>query len=45
VIAAEDGSFSQHEGVDWEALEKAWQRNAAAEEAAANAASRTAPRG
>ena len=32
VIAAEDGSFRQHEGVDWEALEKAWQRNAVAEE-------------
>jgi monofunctional biosynthetic peptidoglycan transglycosylase len=35
VIAAEDGSFSQHEGVDWEAVEKAWQRNAVAEEALA----------
>lgn len=32
VIASEDGSFSQHEGVDWEALEKAWQRNAVAEQ-------------
>jgi monofunctional biosynthetic peptidoglycan transglycosylase len=35
VIASEDGSFSNHEGVDWEALEKAWQRNAKAEEQAA----------
>ncbi|RYF43086.1 MAG: monofunctional biosynthetic peptidoglycan transglycosylase [Comamonadaceae bacterium] len=34
VIASEDGSFSNHEGVDWEALEKAWQRNAKAEEQA-----------
>ena len=35
VIASEDGSFANHEGVDWEALEKAWQRNAKAEEQAA----------
>jgi len=38
VIAAEDSSFSQHEGVDWEALEKAWQRNSVAEEQAARRA-------
>jgi monofunctional biosynthetic peptidoglycan transglycosylase len=37
VIASEDGSFSNHEGVDWEALEKAWERNAQAEERAARA--------
>lgn len=35
VIASEDGSFSNHDGVDWEAIEKAWQRNAQAEERAA----------
>ena len=35
VIAAEDGLFTNHEGVDWEALEKAWQRNAKADEQAA----------
>ena len=35
VIASEDGSFTNHDGVDWEALEKAWQRNAQAEERAA----------
>jgi monofunctional biosynthetic peptidoglycan transglycosylase len=35
VIASEDGSFANHDGVDWEALEKAWQRNAKAEEQAA----------
>jgi monofunctional glycosyltransferase len=40
VIASEDGSFSNHEGVDWEALEKAWQRNAQAEERAARQQSR-----
>ena len=27
VIASEDGSFTAHDGVDWEAVEKAWQRN------------------
>jgi monofunctional biosynthetic peptidoglycan transglycosylase len=35
VIASEDGSFVNHDGVDWDAIEKAWQRNAKAEEAAA----------
>jgi monofunctional glycosyltransferase len=35
VIASEDSSFSNHDGVDWEALEKAWERNARAEEQAA----------
>jgi len=35
VIASEDGSFTNHDGVDWEALEKAWERNAQAEERAA----------
>jgi monofunctional glycosyltransferase len=35
VIASEDGSFTNHDGVDWEAVEKAWQRNAQAEERAA----------
>lgn len=35
VIASEDGAFASHEGVDWEAVEKAWQRNSKAEEQAA----------
>jgi monofunctional glycosyltransferase len=35
VIASEDDSFTTHDGVDWEALEKAWERNAKAEEIAA----------
>ena len=35
VIASEDGSFTNHDAVDWEAVEKAWQRNAQAEERAA----------
>jgi len=32
VIASEDGSFVNHDGVDWDSLEKAWLRNAKAEE-------------
>jgi monofunctional biosynthetic peptidoglycan transglycosylase len=32
VIASEDDSFTNHDGVDWEALEKAWERNQKAEE-------------
>jgi monofunctional biosynthetic peptidoglycan transglycosylase len=27
VIASEDAGFRQHDGVDWEALEKAWEKN------------------
>lgn len=27
IIAAEDSSFAEHQGVDWEALEKAYQKN------------------
>jgi monofunctional biosynthetic peptidoglycan transglycosylase len=38
VIASEDDSFAWHEGVDWESMEKAWQKNAAAEERAAKLA-------
>jgi monofunctional glycosyltransferase len=44
VIASEDASFIEHEGVDVEALEKAWERNAKAEERAAQSASRLPPR-
>src|SRR6478736_7307236 len=32
VIASEDGSFTNHDGIDWDSLEKAWLRNAKAEE-------------
>jgi len=38
VITSEDDSFTNHDGVDWEALEKAWQRNTRAEEQAARRA-------
>ncbi len=34
VIASEDGTFAWHDGVDWDALQKAWQRNTRAEELA-----------
>ncbi|MCW7537452.1 transglycosylase domain-containing protein [Aquabacterium sp. A7-Y] len=34
VIASEDASFTEHEGVDWEALEKAYDRNLKARERA-----------
>jgi monofunctional biosynthetic peptidoglycan transglycosylase len=27
VIASEDANFAEHDGVDWDALEKAWERN------------------
>ncbi len=34
VIASEDDSFAEHDGVDWEALEKAWEKNQKAEQRA-----------
>ena len=43
VIASEDDSFVNHEGVDWDAIEKAWERNAKAEEAAAARAEQNRP--
>ena len=45
VIASEDDGYSSHEGIDWEALEKAWHKNSRAEEQAARraATSKAAP--
>jgi monofunctional biosynthetic peptidoglycan transglycosylase len=48
VVASEDDDFAQHEGVDWEAIEQAWRKNAKAEEqvarrSAANPAPKAAP--
>ena len=40
VIASEDGGFLDHGGVDWEAIEKAWQRNERAEARAEKAQTR-----
>jgi len=37
VIASEDDGFVNHDGVDWDALEKAWQKNAIAEQRLAKA--------
>lgn len=34
VIASEDSDFTYHDGVEWDAIEKAWQRNAKAQEQA-----------
>ena len=39
VIASEDDGFSQHDGVDWAALEKAWVKNAKAQDRAEQRAS------
>ena len=30
VIASEDAGFSEHSGVEWDAIEKAWERNQSA---------------
>ncbi|MET0209969.1 MAG: transglycosylase domain-containing protein [Burkholderiaceae bacterium] len=42
VIASEDASFAEHGGVDWEALEKAWDKNQKAQERADKRAARLA---
>ena len=41
VIASEDDGFVNHDGVDWNAIEKAWERNAKAEAQIAKAQART----
>ncbi len=43
VIASEDDSFTNHDGVDWEAMERAWERNTKAEQAAAERAAKELP--
>ena len=43
VIASEDASFADHDGVDIEALEKAWDKNAKAEQRTQQSASRLSP--
>ncbi len=42
VIASEDATFIEHDGVDMEALEKAWDKNAKAEQKALQSAPRPA---
>ena len=44
VIASEDDGFAGHDGVDWDALEKAWQKNARAEACAAKSAAASTPK-
>jgi len=44
VIASEDDAFASHDGVDWGALEKAWGRNAKAEQHAEQIGSRRPPK-
>jgi monofunctional biosynthetic peptidoglycan transglycosylase len=45
VIASEDSQFIYHQGVEWEAIERARQRNAKAEEIAARRAAQMRARG
>jgi monofunctional biosynthetic peptidoglycan transglycosylase len=40
VIAAEDSGFTEHSGIEWDALEKAWEKNERADERAEQAAQR-----
>ena len=42
VIASEDAGFTEHSGVEWDALEKAWDRNARAEAIAGRSNERVA---
>ena len=44
VIASEDDGFVSHDGVDWTAIEKAWERNAKAEAQASKAQARAPDR-
>jgi monofunctional glycosyltransferase len=41
VIASEDGDFAYHDGVEWDAIERAWQRNTKAEQQAVKRSQRT----
>ena len=42
VIASEDAAFTEHAGVDWESIEKAWERNQRAQARAERLAERAA---
>ena len=44
VIASEDAGFVEHNGVEWDALEKAWEKNLRAEAAAGRRQAQTAKR-
>ena len=45
VIASEDDGFSNHDGIDWDAMEKAWQKNTRAEVQAARKPAGVASKG
>ena len=45
VIASEDAAFTEHAGVDWDAIERAWERNQRAEAQAERRSRGNAPRG
>jgi len=40
VVAAEDSGFTEHSGIEWDALEKAWEKNERADALAEQAAAR-----
>ncbi len=44
VIASEDAGFTEHNGVEWDALEQAWEKNQRAEASAARRNAQTNPR-
>ena len=44
MIASEDAGFAEHSGVDWDAIEKAWERNQRAEARAERLNAAGAPR-
>jgi len=44
VIASEDATFAEHTGVDWDAMERAWERNQKAQERADERNERAAKR-
>lgn len=44
VIASEDANFAEHSGIEWDAIEKAWEKNQRAEALAAKLAERQAAR-
>jgi len=44
VITSEDDAFASHDGVDWDALHKAWERNARAEQRSEQRGSARAPK-
>ena len=44
VIASEDAAFTEHAGVDWDAIERAWERNQRAEAQAERRSRGAAPR-